>query len=104
MKDYKVYVAMLTVGIALLALTPAFLASPQQNVALLERLAPRIERAHTLAPETRDAILKVVERVRQAPVDARTSERREIALERISHALKAKAAAHELTSVGQGMD
>ncbi|MGH6770011.1 MAG: hypothetical protein ACRECO_13425 [Xanthobacteraceae bacterium] len=104
MKDHRFAIAALTIGLAILALTPAFLVSHQQNVALLERLAPRIERARTLPPETKDAILKVVERVRQAPVDWRTDERRKIALERISHALEVKAAAHELTSVGQGSD
>jgi hypothetical protein len=104
MTDRGFTLAIISAGVVILALTPVFVASPQQNVALLERLAPRVERARTLPPETRDAILKVVDRVREAPVDRQTDERRKIALARISHAIEAKAAPNELATVGYGMD
>ena len=53
------------------------LLGPHQDVVVLERLAPRIERAQMLAPETRDAILQLVDRVRDTTADPRLQERRE---------------------------
>jgi hypothetical protein len=104
MKPHWFAVAALTVAIAGLFLAPAFVAKNQHNVALLERLAPRIERASALAPETKDAILELLDRVRNAPADHRSEARRAVAIERIATALEAKGASHELSSVGRRSD
>ena len=57
--------AVLTAAICLLAATsPAHLTS-LQDVAVLERLAPRIERAQVIAPEAHDAIMHLVERIQR---------------------------------------
>ena len=69
----------------LLALT--LMTSPCYQVALLERLAPRIERAQSLTPESRNAILELMQRVRDTAIDPRTQERRDRALQRVTDAL-----------------
>lgn len=104
MKSRWIAISALTIGILGLFLTPALVGNHHHSVAQLERLAPQIERAQSLAPETRDTILKLVDRVRSAPADQRSESRRAIAIERIATALKAKEDSHELTSVGRRMD
>jgi len=79
-----------------------FVSTPRQDVAVLDRLAPRIERAQTLAPETRDAIMRVVDRARASTGDPRHDVRRTATIERVTEAIKARGGAPELSSVGQG--
>jgi hypothetical protein len=90
MKPHWFTVAALTIIVLVLALTPPFIASPPQYAALLERLAPRIERAHALPPETRETLLQLIEKARQMPADGRTDARRQLAIERVAKALKAR--------------
>ena len=79
----------------------------RQDVAVLERLTPRIERAQMLDPQTRAAVLQLVERVRETAGDHRYEtagdhryhERRELAIQRVTDALNAK---EGLANVGQG--
>ena len=104
MKSRWIAISALTIGILGLFLTPAFVGNHHHAVAMLERLAPQIERAQSLAPETRDTILQLVDRVRSAPADQRSESRRALAIERIATALKAKEDSQELTSVGRRMD
>jgi hypothetical protein len=78
-----------------------FVPTPRQDVAVLERLAPRIERAQTLAPETRAAIMQVVDRARGWNGDPRHDLRRSASIERVTEAVKARGGAPELSSVGQ---
>ena len=68
---------------------------------MLDRLAPRIERAQTLAPETRDAIMQVVERAPQRNGDPRHDLRRTATIERVTEAIKTRGGTPELSSVGQ---
>lgn len=104
MKPHWFAVAALTVGITGLFLAPVFVAKNQQNVAVLERLAPQLERASALAPETRDAIVELLDRVRNAPADQRSETRRAVAIERVATALEARGVSHELSSVGRRSD
>jgi hypothetical protein len=97
-------ISALTVAIAGLLLAPVFVARHQHNVALLERLAPQIERASALAPETKEAILQLLDRVRDAPADQRSEARRALAIERVATALEAKGGSQELSSVGRRSD
>jgi hypothetical protein len=78
-----------------------FVPSPRQDIAVLDRLAPRIERAQTLAPETRTAIMQVVDRARSRNGDPRHEVRRNATIGRVTDALKARGGAPELSSVGQ---
>jgi hypothetical protein len=73
--------------------------APRQHVAVLERLAPRIERTHALTPESREAILQLVERVRHAGGDPRQHERREHAIQRVIGMMEAR---ERTSSVGRG--
>ena len=57
---------------------------------MLDRLAPRIERAQMLAPETRDAIMQVVDRARVSTGDPRSDMRRSVTLERVTDAIKTR--------------
>ena len=92
--------ASIAVVCALIAAT--FVPTPRQDVAVLDRLAPRIERAQTLAPETRDAIMQVVDRARVPTGDPRYDVRRSVTIERVTDAIKAKdGGGPELSSVGQ---
>jgi len=93
-RSFYAGIAVLLCGIAAVALMP----SPREPVALLERLAPRIERAQSLTPESRQAILNLMERARNTTGDARHQERRDNALQRVTDAIEAKA---EVLSVGQ---
>ena len=103
-KPHWFAVTALTIGITGLFLAPAFIARTQHNVATLERLAPRIERATALAPETTDAIMELLDRVRNAPADQRSEARRAVAIERVAAALEAKGISQELSSVGRRSD
>ena len=96
--------ALLTAAILALFLAPAFFANHNQHVALLERIAPKIERAQSLTPETRDAVLQLVDFVRNAPIDQRSESRRAVALERVASALKDKDSSQELSSIGRRSD
>jgi hypothetical protein len=88
-----VYIAAGTITVALLCLIPA--QDARRHVALFERLAPKIERAQTLSPETHEAISRLVQsaRLRTPPSDAPYDVRRQAAIDRVANALKAKQAA-----------
>jgi hypothetical protein len=92
--------ASIAVVIALGAAT--FIPTHRQDVAVLDRLAPRIERAQTLAPETRDAIMRIVDRARSSNGDPRHDVRRTATIERVTEAIKTRGGAPELSSIGQG--
>ena len=81
--------------LVVIALSPG----TRQDVAVLERLTPRIERAQMLDPQTRAAVLQLVERVRDSAGDHRYHERRELAIQRVTDALNAK---DGVANVGQG--
>ena len=89
--------AILICGILAIVIVP----SPQQPAALLERLAPRIERAQTLTPETRDTIVWLVERARERTGDPRQRDRWGNAVSRVTTALEAMP---QPASIGQTMD
>jgi hypothetical protein len=79
-----------------------YVPTSRQDIAVLDRLAPRIERAQMLAPETRDAIQQLVDRARVSTGDARNDMRRTVTLERVTDAMKARGDGPELSSsVGQ---
>ena len=94
------FLASLAVVAVLLATT--FIPTHRQDIAVLDRLAPRIERAQTLAPETRDAIMRLVDRARVSTGDPRHSVRRTATIERVTEAIKTRGGSPELSSVGQG--
>ena len=58
----------------------------------LERLAPKIERAQTLSPEATETINRLIERqgIVGSSDDQSDQMRRKAAIERITHAMKAK--------------
>jgi hypothetical protein len=92
--------ASLAVVCALVAAT--FIPTPRQDVAVLDRLAPRIERAQALAPESRDAIMQVVDRARVPTGDARNDLLRSVTIERVTTAIKARGGDPAISgSVGQ---
>ena len=75
--------------------TALFMAVPSQNVdgiARLERLAPRIERAHVLPPDTKDAISGLLARQRAltGSHNGAVESRRRSAIERVTSAMQAK--------------
>ena len=98
MKPRWFFLASITVVCVLIA--ASLLPTPRHDIAVLDRLAPRIERAQTLAPETRDAIMRVVNRARMSTGDPRNDARRTMTIERVTEAVKARGAP-ELSSVGQ---
>jgi hypothetical protein len=80
-----------------------FIPTHRQDIAILDRLAPRIERAQMLAPETRDAIMRVVDRARARASDPRHEARRSATIERVTEAINARSGGPELSgNVGQG--
>ena len=91
--------ASIVVVCALLAAT--LLPTHRQDVAVLDRLAPRIERAQMLAPETRDTIMQLIDRARVSTGDPRSDMRRSVTLERVTDAIKTRGGAPELSSIGQ---
>jgi len=82
-------------------ITATVVPTPRQDIALLDRLAPRIERAQVLAPETRDTIMQLVDRARVPTGDPRYDLRRSVTIERVTDAIKAKDGGLELSSTGQ---
>ena len=84
------YVAALAVGFTALPLGHANRSN--EDVAQLERLTPRIERARTLSPEAKEAIDRVVARqsILIGSGDPSHDARRKLAIERIITAIKAK--------------
>ena len=101
MKPRWFCIAAITLTVCIVASASRFTSSNDRHLALLERLAPKIERAQALAPASRDAIERLVDTVRQGSGDARYDLRRLAAVERITGALKAKDATLELTTVVQ---
>jgi hypothetical protein len=97
-------ISLLTTAILALFLAPAFFKKHHQHVALLERLAPRIERAQSLTPETREAIVQLVDFVRNAPAEQRSELRRALVIERVASALKNKDSSQELSSARKRTD
>lgn len=87
MESHRSVLASLAVVIALMA--TAVILTHRQDVAVLDRLAPRIERAQMLAPETTDTILKLVERARAPTGDTRDDLRRNVIIERVIAAIRA---------------
>src|SRR5262245_198865 len=73
----------------------------RQDIAVLDRLAPRIERAQTLAPETRAAILQLVDRAQLSTGDPRYELRRSATIARVTDAIRTRSGP-ELSTVGQG--
>ena len=95
------FLALVAVVCVLIATT--FVPTPRQDVAVLDRLAPRIERAPALAPETRSAIMQLVDRARTPTGDPRHDLRRSVTIERVTEAIKVKDGGPELNSTGQGL-
>ena len=84
------YAAALVVGFSALLFVP-----PDRNieeVARLERLAPEIERARALPPETRESINRLVARQGMLAGTAGQSHemRRKAAIDRVTNAMRAK--------------
>ena len=63
---------------------------PHERAAFLERVAQKVERAQSLAPETRDRLMALVDRHKVA--DQGKDLRRERAIERLSSAITQKSA------------
>ena len=87
---WRYLAALAAVAAACLVIVP----SPNralQDVALLERLAPEIERARSLMPDAREAIGRVTARTTLAGFSDPSQEaRRRAAIERITGAMKTK--------------
>jgi hypothetical protein len=91
------------VGVICLLVATTYVPTPRQDVAVLDRLAPRIERAPALAPETRDTIMKVIDRARIPTGDPRHDVRRSVTIERVTDAIKDKeSGAASSVTTGQG--
>jgi hypothetical protein len=82
------FLALLAVVVALV--TATYVPTPRQDVAVLDRLAPRLERTQTLPPETRDAVKQLIDRARTSTGDPRHDVRRSITIERVNDAIKAR--------------
>ena len=95
MQSRTPYVLVAVLGCALLAVMFA----PRQHLPVLERLATRVERTQTLTPQSREAILQLVERVRDTAGDPRQQGRRDTAVQRVTDAVNAR----EQVSVGRGI-
>jgi len=76
-----------------------------QQTALLERLAHKIERAQNLSPEARDTIVRLVDAARERAPNGSNGQlheaRRALAIERVTNAITARQNGHELGNVGQ---
>lgn len=103
MKPRWFFLALVAVICGLIAAT--FVPTPHRDVAVLDRLAPKIERAHMLAPETRDAIMHLVDRASAPTGDPRYDLRRSVTIERVTEAIKARGGRPERpelsSSIGQ---
>ncbi len=84
------YTAALVVGFVAVFMNPA--GRDVEDVAQLERLVPKIERAQTLSPEARETINRLIARQNLAggPDDPSHQMRRKAAIERITGAMQAK--------------
>ena len=84
------YTAALVVGLAALFMSPA--GRDVEELAQLERLAPRIERAQSLSAEARSAIEQLISRqgIAADSSDRTLDSRRKAAIERVTNAMKAK--------------
>jgi hypothetical protein len=94
----------LTVLAALAFVVVALPGKEFPDVSQLERLAPRIERAQTLSPETRDLIGRLVVQhdALAGSGDSSQDLRRKAAIERVTSAMKAKVQAKETSTVASG--
>jgi hypothetical protein len=99
MRPRSFFLAVLAVACVLIATT--FVPTPRQDVAVLDRLAPKIERAQTLAPETKDAIMQLIERARMPTGDPRHDAQRSVTIERVTDAIRMKDARPEPGTTGQ---
>ena len=89
------------VGMICVLVVTTYVPKPHQDVAVLDRLVPKIERAQGLAPETRDAIMQLVDRARTPTGDPRYDMRRSVTIERVTEAIKVKDGGPEPVSTGQ---
>lgn len=84
------YTTVLAVGLVAVFMSPA--GRGVKDIAQLERLAPKIERAQTLSPEARETIDRLI--ARQNLADGRDDPsyqmRRKAAIERVTSAMQAK--------------
>ena len=84
------YTTVLAVGLVAVFMSPA--GRGVEDIAQLERLAPKIERAQTLSPEARETIDRLI--ARQNLADGRDDPsyqmRRKAAIERVTSAMQAK--------------
>ena len=84
------YTAALVVGFVAVFMSPT--GRDVEDVAQLERLVPKIERAQTLSPEARDTINRLISRQNLAGGrdDPSHQMRRKAAIERVTSAMRAK--------------
>jgi hypothetical protein len=84
------YTTALAVGLVTVFMSPG--GRDAEDVAQLERLVPKIERAQTLSPEARDTINRLIARQSTAGGwdDPARRMRRKAAIERVTSAMQAK--------------
>jgi hypothetical protein len=84
------YTTVLAVGLVAVFMSPA--GRGVEDIAQLERLAPKIERAQTLSPEARETINRLIARQTTARGwdDPLQQMRRKAAIERVTSAMQAK--------------
>jgi len=84
------WIAVLVAGFGAAFMSPA--GRDVEDVAQLERLVPKIERAQTLSPEARDTINRLIARQSRAGGwdDPAHRMRRKAAIERVTSAMQAK--------------
>ena len=84
------YTTVLAVGLVAVFMSPA--GRGVEDIAQLERLAPKIERAQTLSPEARETIDRLIARQNLAGGrdDPSYQMRRKAAIERVTSAMQAK--------------
>lgn len=84
------WIAVLVAGFVAAFMSPA--GRDVEDVAQLERLVPKIERAQTLSPEARDTINRLIARQSTAGGwdDSAHRMRRKAAIERVTSAMQAK--------------
>jgi hypothetical protein len=84
------YTTALAVGLVALFMSPG--GRDAEDVAQLERLVPKIERAQTLSPEARETINRLIARqtIARGWDDPSQQMRRKAAIERVTSAMQAK--------------
>ena len=84
------YTTVLAVGLVAVFMSPA--GRGVEDIAQLERLAPKIERAQTLSPEARETIDRLIARqtIARGWDDPSRQMRRKAAIERVTSAMQAK--------------